>query len=396
MARNIRPETQNKVRKTLLDCGSDLFESDQSLRAIFADSRIIAWRDTLPQSKSVTGRVESLYAHLHNQYDRSDNNALHLFIEVLLDRTPEEVACYEQLQKLVESLEVDLVGEKEQDSKEDPPDNKLLFLFTVSVIILLMLLTGIYPKIIEEQLRQKARGEQVKIRAGTFALGTNDENHIMNGLSASAETVSLAEFNIDRLETSIRRYCLCVQTEECILPDELGDEICNQPELADQPMTNVSANGAQTFCRWIGGDLPTYAQWERAARGPKNAPWPWDTGNPEIDRVHMSFPFNDSPLILTNPVPVNSETYRSGDTSYPGETGIRHLVGNVAEWVRTPVLCANNRYTCEEEWEGENIDLYVRGASFREAGDTFDITHAYDLQPSTRENFLGFRCVIQP
>lgn len=53
-------------------------------------------------------------------------------------------------------------------------------------------------------------------------------------------------------------------------PDEPGIE-----DKPDHPVTQVSFNDAQAYCRWVGGRLPTVEEWEVAARAGTATRWPW-------------------------------------------------------------------------------------------------------------------------
>ncbi len=91
-------------------------------------------------------------------------------------------------------------------------------------------------------------------------------------------------------------------------------------ELADHPVVCVDWNDARAYCRWAGLELPTEAQWEKAARGPSGHAYPWGD---EWDSARCRHDGNRS----------GGETCRVHD--YPEGVsgyGAYNMSGNVWEW----------------------------------------------------------------
>lgn len=100
----------------------------------------------------------------------------------------------------------------------------------------------------------------------------------------------------------------------------------------DQPVVGVSWLDAMAFCVWLSEhsaflvELPTEAQWERAARGDDGRRFPW--GNEAPDRTRAVYAFGDD----SQPAPVGSVPAGAGPF------GHLDLAGNVWEW-------------CQDEWD---------------------------------------------
>lgn len=102
----------------------------------------------------------------------------------------------------------------------------------------------------------------------------------------------------------------------------------DHPELAALPATYVTNDGARLFCRARGLDLPTEAQWERAARGPEARRFAWGNELPSCERaVFARAEHGACASAGRGPTPATAETRDRTPE------GILHLGGNVAEWV---------------------------------------------------------------
>lgn len=122
----------------------------------------------------------------------------------------------------------------------------------------------------------------------------------------------------------------------------------------NHPVVHVSYNDALAFANWIGGDLPTEAEWEHAARGgQKDVRYPW--GNHELNQKSPQCHVGQIMLkdvSVTKIGPVEEESFA------PNGYGIFSMVGNVWEWTRD---------TADEKAdnvEGANPRKILKGGSY--------------------------------
>ncbi len=76
--------------------------------------------------------------------------------------------------------------------------------------------------------------------------------------------VTVAPFQLLRSEVTVAQYWACVHAGHCGAPKEKSG--CNSKRQRRQPINCVDWYQAQAFCSWVGGRLPSEAEWERAAR----------------------------------------------------------------------------------------------------------------------------------
>ncbi|MCB9112050.1 MAG: SUMF1/EgtB/PvdO family nonheme iron enzyme [Anaerolineales bacterium] len=84
---------------------------------------------------------------------------------------------------------------------------------------------------------------------------------------------------------------------------------------------------AKTYCNWRGGDLPTEAEWEKAARGTDGRSYPWRDGEViGCDKANYLGGVNRGNGCVGDTTKVG--IYEFGKSPY----GIYDLAGNVMEW----------------------------------------------------------------
>ncbi len=160
----------------------------------------------------------------------------------------------------------------------------------------------------------------------------------------------------------------------------------HSPRAPNHPVVGVTWEQAMAYAGWLGGSLPTEAQWEFAARGSEGRTYPWGE-EPPTPEVAM----------YSRDVPGAFRLFRvTAIGSYPqGATpeGIEDLAGNVFEWCRDWY----GPYSEDEQEDpvgpAEGSSRVLRGGSFETFAEDLRVTSRDVNAPASSGSDIGFRVV---
>jgi formylglycine-generating enzyme required for sulfatase activity len=210
--------------------------------------------------------------------------------------------------------------------------------------------------------------------------------------------VSLAGFWLDRNEVTNAQYSQCVASGACAPPTtcKKGTPTYSDPSRADHPVVCVSWQDAQDYCAWAGARLPTEAEWEFAFRGELGHTFPWGD---EFDGSRLNYCDADCPAghaddrfddgyERTSP----AGSFAQG-ASWSGALG---LAGNVSEWVSDFLGPYGPEDLVDPTGPPEGNEKMVKGGSWFGHPTYCRGTVRPSVDPDTRFDYLGFRCVTSP
>ena len=199
--------------------------------------------------------------------------------------------------------------------------------------------------------------------------------------------VSVSAFRIAESEVTVRQYRKCVEAGVCTEPNTGGECTWGKSGYDDHPINCVDWGQARTFSRWVGGDLPTEAQWEYAARGGQGFKY---SGSDDASAVGW-YDSNSSPL--THPVK------RKQKNGY----GLYDMSGNVWEWMLDEWHGSYSGApsngdqpwgsipTCSTRCDQGSSRRVNRGGGWGNGAEFLRVTIRYRDDPDDREGTLGFR-----
>jgi formylglycine-generating enzyme required for sulfatase activity len=222
-------------------------------------------------------------------------------------------------------------------------------------------------------------GYWVTIPSGSFSMGS-DQGYVFE---KPVHKVYLDAFQLGKYEVTNKQYNQCLRAGVCtgsVVMDKL-----------DHPVININWYAAKTYCEWVGGRLPTEAEWEKAAswddQDDTKYTYPWGE---KIDCTYANYRGKDSgkDACVSGTTPVGD--YDSGKSPY----GVYDLAGNVWEWVNDWHSDTYFQTSPSSNPQGPAVgeERIMRGGSWNNVAYNVRSANRNHYDPSNAYFTFGFRC----
>ena len=231
---------------------------------------------------------------------------------------------------------------------------------------------------VEESPPKPQHGDFVTIPAGEFTMGSDIRPAGLKDRPALYEpehTVDLPAYQIHVFEVTNAEFTR-FQIEGDYVAE--GDwRRFSSIEKGYYPVANVTWEDAKGYCEWIGGRLPTEAEWEKAARSPDGRPYPWgDKWDPTKSNCNEK---GHQTLVEVGEIETDSSPY-----------DVRDMMGNVQEWVSDEFM-AYPRSPARENPYFQRGWFSARGGSYAIKGKSSPLWTRAAYLPRGQYG-TGFRC----
>ncbi|HPS40999.1 MAG TPA: bifunctional serine/threonine-protein kinase/formylglycine-generating enzyme family protein [Anaerolineaceae bacterium] len=228
--------------------------------------------------------------------------------------------------------------------------------------------------------------EFVYVPAGRFLMGSDPEVDKMAEPDEQPQhKVFMDEYWIGKFPVTTRQFSRFITKSKNNKKNKW-----KKLDIDDRPMVDVTWDEARNFCEWLSIttnkliELPTEAQWEKAARGTDGRIYPW--GNQEPDITSADFGRG------SDKEPDATGTHPKGCSPY----GAQDMAGCVYEWVAD--LYAEHYYISRRTWNNpkgpaSGDTRVLRGGSWTDREYDIRCANRDKLNPSDSGDF-GFRCFL--
>lgn len=253
---------------------------------------------------------------------------------------------------------------------------------------------------VEEIARLARPSPMIIIPAGTFLLGSKRVDNDPYGdwtqfddTELPQHRVWLDSFEMNRDEVSLGEYLAFLKKQKLHPSDELQKllwHVIAVHSVSDRTLTRwpalyVTWPEANQLCAAKQARLPTEAEWEKAARGSEGLLYPWGEATPNSTLAMFG-----QHHVHEIPILAAVDSYEEGTSPY----GLRHMAGNVAEWVQDWFGFDYYAYMPERNPPGPTTGRYksVRGGSWKSRHIMLRTATRGGAPPDQRAATIGFRC----
>jgi formylglycine-generating enzyme required for sulfatase activity len=234
-----------------------------------------------------------------------------------------------------------------------------------------------------EMLNPIDGAEMVYVPEGEFTVGSEESYALVR--EGPEHIVFIDSYWIYKYEVTNEEFRQCIEFGAC------DNDLVSHPKN-DYPAIYVDWYDANSYCEWIGGRLPTEAEWEKAARGIYNMKFPWgnDVWCPVGGHVIPESNYDYIGCLDEGPGPIGG--FPKGASPY----GAMDMAGNVWEWT--------SDWYSAEYYENSPIknptgpvygDLKVlRGGSWAYDYHYARVSYRFFAAPVHNSDEVGFRCVV--
>lgn len=234
---------------------------------------------------------------------------------------------------------------------------------------------------------------QVYVSEGEFVMGSDSDKQQDN----PKHKVYLDAFWIDQTEVTNDQF------NDFLSASGSNSDLTSQN--LDNPVSNITWNEARDFCEWRGSQLPTEAQWEKAARWnqdmQKSTTYPW--GNEPVNSKKLNFCDENCTQEWANVEIDDGYSESAPVKQYPAGVslyGAFDMAGNITEWVAD--WYDEGFYSSDDAYYNPvkseclqtecNDQRVVRGGSWLTGSDTVRSFARSKSQPERKDPHIGFRC----
>ncbi len=258
----------------------------------------------------------------------------------------------------------------------------------VTLVALVVVIAAKLPAAGSTRVSEKDGMMMVYVPAGKFPMGSVDSDAQANDDEKPQHTIYLDAFWIDKTEVTKAEYKKCMQAGACQAPRYDSDFAASE---ATRPVEGISWQAAAAYCQWVGRQLPTEAQWEKAARGMDGRIYPWGNQRATCEYAVMDDGSGNG-CGTTNTWPVGSKP--RGASPY----GALDMAGNTGEWVAD---WYDDKYYADSPPRNPQgppsgqLRVY-RGGLYHNDASAIRAADRGSSIPDGLDSNLGFRCVASP